>query len=236
MGNTVEHDTPVISPKIKNAIKAFKDKLNQLESAKQQRAVLLECKVPASFGDTFELNSWIHIARYALSCDPSIAQHRQHLVPSLIKEVEFWKRYFYLVLQLKRRTKSAQKKQQSTDEKEHSEVAQPEAEAEQEEDEHFQVLLHFPYIWLYRIAPTVWRGRSNKCEDWSLKQPLWFGRLRIVALRNGRHLEFQCLEKDGAMFLKSCRIPLDEITSDDADDANPMHRYFDAYGVVDSSR
>ena len=229
MGNEQTNENVAISPKIQNAINNFKLCLNNIESEKEQRLLILECKVDKEFNDKFNLNQWIHIARFVLENDKNIANMRQKCVPSLIKENEFWKRYFYLVKQQKKNKKKNKKKKEKKNKKEEERKEEEEKE-EESEDIIYQVLLHKPLVWLYKIPATIWRGRNNKCELWGLRNPLWSGRLRIIAFNHGKHLQFQFLEKDGKLFLKSTLIKLNEINGDD------IHEYFDAYGVIDSSR
>eukprot|EP01083_Nonionella_stella_P238032 834452_1 len=241
-----------ISPKIKNAIDSFTKTLNDIESSKEQRSLIFDCVVPSEFSNSFNLNQWINIAKYVLETDSIITNMRQKCVPSLIKEDEFWQKYFYIVseekkkkdklkLKKKKKKKDNNKKKNpetetKTESKDETEPEENKKEEEEEdyfpEDDAYQVLLHKPIIWLYKIPATIWRGRNNKCELWGLRAPIWMGRLRIVAYNHGKHIEFQFLEKDGKLFLKSTRIKLDLITDDD----NPIHEYFDAYGVIDSSR
>eukprot|EP01083_Nonionella_stella_P089783 250649_1 len=262
MGNEQQPQDSTISPKIIKAITCFKSKLDALESAKAQRSLLLDCTIPPSFNKDFNLNQWIHIARYVLQHDTTTSSIRQQCVPSLIKEDMFWKHYFHLVLEEKKKRKQVKddanteepKKKKKTKHKPKKEKNQgikdtsdgtaaiattstedTKQSDEDDEDELYQVLLHKPLVWLYKIPANIWRGRNNKCELWNLRQPIWMGRLRIVAYNHGKHLEFQFLEKDGKLFLKSTRIKLNQITTDD-DGTNPIHQYFDAYGVIDSSR
>eukprot|EP01084_Bolivina_argentea_P094286 169501_1 len=127
---------------------------------------------------------------------------RNKIVPSLIKEDEFWKRYFYLV---QREKKKKQKDKKDEKEKVDEKEKEKEDSNSKEEEEGYQVLLHKPLIWLYKIEATAWRGRNNKCELWSLRNPIWSGRLLIVAYNHGKEIIFKFLEKDGKIFIKSTK-------------------------------
>merc|ERR1712228_676966 len=229
MGPTQEAKIP---EKVKKAINIFNTKLSKIDSPKEQRSIILKCTVTDQFNKDFNLNQWIHIARYVLENDKIIERIRQKLVSSMIKENDFWMRYFYLVKEEKK--KNSQKSKKKKHKKTKSKIKDKVPINEIVEEESYQMLLHKPIIWLYKISGQMWRGRNNKCELWGLRNPIWQGRLRIVAFNHGKDLEFQFLEKDGKIFLKSTRIKLEEISVDD--DSNPIHQYFDAYGVIDSSR
>ena len=130
------------------------------------------------------------------------------------------------------------------------------------EHEPFEILLRKREIWLYRIPPNIWRSnRNNSAKQWNLREPLWTGHLRIVAFDHGNEIIFEFLNKNNSIYLQSVRIPLKKIilsqmssndtriqkvslTEESLANASStsdgsilnLHDYFDAYGVIDSSR
>ena len=83
---------------------------------------------------------------------------------------------------------------------------------------------------MYKIIN--WRGRKNKASEWDLANPIWQGRLQIVTTMGGNYIDLRYLEKDGKIFLKSIPIPVCQLS----EETNPLHTYFDMFGVIDSSR
>ncbi|ETO11484.1 hypothetical protein RFI_25892 [Reticulomyxa filosa] len=228
MGNAEQKNGSVAPSEIEKCIDAFKDSFQHVTHQD-----MIDLTVPQSF--EFSLPSYISYAKYALSKDEHLAQMRAKIVPIRLKEDVFWTKYFYKLQEFKNQAqkatspKPAEVKKKKSSKKEESES---ELKSNEKRDDIFELVLQKPSVWLYQIPAKLWKGRNNKAEEWNILNPLWCGRMRIIAYEKGMKLKIQFLEPSGTIYLESVEIPLDKI--DDTD--NPMHHYFDAYGVADSSR